>query len=44
MTVEITMHNGNVLTPSFDPEHKKAIIAFYSEQFEKGLIQAWRLV
>ena len=44
MTVAVTLHNGKTIYPSYDPEHRKGIIEFYSNQFDNGLIQAWRIV
>jgi hypothetical protein len=44
MTIEVILKDGSSIFPSFDPEHKEAVIAFYKDKFEKGLITGWGLV
>lgn len=44
MTVEVTLTNGTVITPSFDPEHSEGVIAFYDEQTAQGTIKGYRVI
>jgi hypothetical protein len=39
MTVVITLNDGSKLAPSFDPEHKEAILSFYQNQADSYQIQ-----
>ena len=44
MTIAVTLHDGKTLYPSYDPAYRAQLIEFYSNQFDNGLIQAWRIV
>jgi hypothetical protein len=39
MTVAITLNDGSKIYPSFDPEHKEAILSFYRNQADSLQIQ-----
>jgi hypothetical protein len=39
MTVVITLNDGSKLAPSFDPEHKEAILTFYQNQADSHQIK-----
>jgi hypothetical protein len=41
MTVTVILKDMTTITPSYDPEHREAVLAFYQEQFENGLIAGW---
>jgi hypothetical protein len=41
MTVTVILNDMTTITPSFDPEHREAVLSFYQEQFENGLITGW---
>jgi hypothetical protein len=44
MTIEVITLNGTSIFPSYDPEHKEAVVAFYKDKLDKGLILGWGLV
>lgn len=44
MTVKVMFQDGSVIYPSYDPEHRKSIIEFYSNLFENGEIVGWAIV
>jgi hypothetical protein len=44
MRVEVMFHDGSTIYPSYDPEHRKGILEFYSNLFEKGEIMSWKVV
>lgn len=44
MTVEVILKDMTTIYPSFDPEHRKEVIRWYSEQFEAGRIVAWKIL
>jgi hypothetical protein len=44
MKLEIILKDGSSIFPAFDPEHKEAVIKFYREVFDKGLITGWKLI
>jgi len=39
MTVAVTLNDGNMIFPSYDPEHKEAILTFYQNQADSYQIQ-----
>jgi hypothetical protein len=41
MTVAITLNDGSKIYPSFDPEHKEAILTFYKNQADSYQIQSY---
>lgn len=43
MTVVITLNDGSKLAPSFDPEHKEAIFAFYQNQADSYQIKNYHI-
>lgn len=44
MTIKVVLRDGTVLYPAYDPEHRKGVIEFYADKFEKGLIREWGIV
>lgn len=44
MNLEITLTDGSKLYPSYDPAHRKGVIEFYADKFDKGLITAWKII
>lgn len=44
MTIEVILKDGTSIFPSFDPEHKDSVVAFYKDMYAKGLITGWGLV
>jgi hypothetical protein len=42
--MEIILKDGTALYPSYDPEHKDSVIAFYKARFEEGLITGWAII
>lgn len=44
MTIEVILKDMSTIYPSYDPEHRKAIIEFYSNLFENGEIVGWKVV
>jgi hypothetical protein len=44
MNMEITLLDGTNIYPSYDPEHRKGVLEFYADKFDKGLIMAWKVV
>lgn len=44
MTVAVILNDMTTIHPSYDPEHRYAILSFYQEQFENGLIAGWSVV
>jgi hypothetical protein len=44
MTVEVKFHDGSAIYPSYDPEHRKAILEFYANLFDKGEIASWKII
>lgn len=44
MTIEVILKDGSSIFPSFDPEHKEAVVEFYKGLYAKGLITGWGLV
>jgi hypothetical protein len=36
--------DGHKIFPSYDPEHRKAILEFYADKFDKGLIMGWKVI
>jgi hypothetical protein len=44
MTIEVILKDMSTIYPSYDPEHRKEVIRYYSEQFELGNIVAWKIV
>jgi hypothetical protein len=43
MNIEVILLDGTKIFPSYDPEHRKGVIEFYSDQFDKGLIMGWAI-
>jgi hypothetical protein len=44
MNIEVTLLDGSKLFPSYDPAHRKGVLAFYEDKFEKGLISGWKVL
>lgn len=44
MNLEIILKDGTSIYPSYDPEHKVSVIAFYKEMFDKGQITGWAII
>lgn len=44
MTFEIILKDGTSIFPMYAPEHKEAVIAFYQDKLDKGLIIGWGVV
>jgi len=44
MTVEVMFHDGSAIYPSYDPEHRKTILEFYANLFDKGEIMSWKVI
>jgi hypothetical protein len=44
MNLEIILKDGTTIYPSYDPEHKVGVIAFYKDLFDRGLITGWGIV
>ena len=44
MTVEVMFQDGSKIYPSYDPEHRKAILEFYANLFENGEIVGWKVI
>jgi hypothetical protein len=44
MTIEVMLLDGHKIYPSYDPEHRKAILEFYADKFDKGLIMGWKVI
>jgi hypothetical protein len=41
MNIEVILKDGSKIYPSYDPEHRKTVLAFYQDIFEKGEIIGW---
>ena len=41
MNVEVTLNDGSKLFPSFDPEHKQAVLDFYRGLVFDGKIRGY---
>jgi hypothetical protein len=44
MNLEIILKDGTSIYPSYDPQHKASVIAFYKDMFDKGLITGWGII
>lgn len=44
MNLEIILKDGSSIYPSYAPEHKDSVIAFYKDRYEKGLITGWAII
>lgn len=44
MNLAITLNDGTVIYPSFDPAHAEGLSAFYNEQVRMGGIKAWTVI
>jgi hypothetical protein len=44
MTVKVMFHDGSAIYPSYDPEHRKSILEFYANLFDKGEIMGWEVL
>jgi hypothetical protein len=44
MNLEIILKDGTSIYPSYDPQHKDAIIEFYKARFEEGTITGWAII
>lgn len=44
MTVEVVMLDGTTIYPSYDPEHKEGVYAYYNEQARIGFVKSWRVL
>jgi hypothetical protein len=44
MNLEIILNDMTKIYPSYDPEHKESVIAFYKARFEEGSIAGWAII
>ncbi len=44
MNLAITLNDGTVIYPSFDPAHAEGLSYFYNEQVRMGGIRAWAVI
>lgn len=44
MTVEVMFKDGSAIYPSYDPEHRKSVLEFYTNLFDKGEIISWKVI
>ena len=44
MNMEIILKDGTSIYPSYDPEHKDTVIAFYKDLYAKGQITGWGIL
>ncbi len=44
MNMEIILKDGTSIFPSYAPEHKESVIAFYKARFEEGTITGWAII
>jgi hypothetical protein len=44
MTLEVTLSNGNVIYPSFDPAVLEGVAAYYNEQYRIGFVKSWKVL
>lgn len=44
MNMEIILKDGSYIYPSYAPEHKASVIAFYKDLYEKGEITGWGII
>lgn len=44
MNLEVVLMDGTAIYPSYDPEHKEGIYAYYNEQSRIGFVKSWRVI
>lgn len=44
MNVTVKLNNGQVIYPSYDPQHKAEIIKYYSDRYNGFEIEAYKIV
>lgn len=44
MKLEVTLSNGNVIYPTFDPAHAEGVSAYYGEQMRIGFVKSVKVV
>jgi hypothetical protein len=44
MTVKVELLSGKVIYPSFDPEHSKAVLAYYQNELDESGILSYEVI
>ncbi len=44
MNLEIILKDGSTIYPSYAPEHRDSVKAFYMNLFDKGEIIGWAII